>query len=210
MTDRLVSVLENELVKRIIVTENQARWSIVEEAWRAGLTANMLSFDKDDGLFYSEFDNKRIGLRSAVDTLLPYQCGRCFYCNRKVSRFVGNQDDDFPDVDHFFPFSILSKLGTKAPNSNAVWNLVIACKKCNRGEYGKFDAPPDFEFYQKLLTRNVLFFEEHKHSLRNAISLSLNAKTKADIVSKMQTVYDVFKPLSGWRPAQIFSSQDEK
>lgn len=210
MTDRLVSILEDDKAKLIINIENQARWSIVEEAWRAGVTPNMLSFNQDDGLFYSEFDNKRIGLRSAVDTLLPYQNGCCFYCNRKVSQFVMSQDDDFADVDHFFPFSILSRLGDKTPNANGIWNLVIACKKCNRGEGGKFDLPAANQFYQSLLTRNILFFEEHKHSLKNAISLSLNAKNKVEITSRMHSIYHMFEPLSDWSPSYIFHIEDSQ
>ncbi|MGF1790962.1 hypothetical protein L4D21_10160 [Photobacterium profundum] len=208
MTDRLLGILENDQAKQVIEVENQARWHIVEEAWRSGLAANMLSYNQEDGLFYSEYDNQRIGLRSAVDTLLPYQNGRCFYCNRKVSKFVLSHCDDFADVDHFFPISMVSRLGEGVPNPNGVWNLVIACKRCNRGKDGKFDAPPAHEFYESLLTRNVLFFEEHKHSLKNAISLSLNAKTKQAIMTRMHNVYHYFKPLAGWRPAVNFHTKD--
>lgn len=208
MTDRLLDVLENDQAKQIISIENQARWHIVEEAWRSGLAANMLSYNQEDGLFYSESENQRIGLRSAVDTLLPYQNGRCFYCNRKVNKFVLSHCDDFADVDHFFPISMVSRLGEGVPNSNGVWNLVIACKKCNRGQDGKFDAPPAHEYYESLVTRNVLFFEEHKHSLKNAISLSLNAKTKLAVVSRMHNVYHYFKPFAGWRPAITFHTED--
>ncbi|WP_318465081.1 HNH endonuclease [Photobacterium leiognathi] len=208
MTDRLLSVLENPKAKQIINHENQARWHIVEEAWRSGLAANMLSYNKEDGLFYSENENLRIGLRSAVDTLLPYQNGRCFYCNREVSKFVLSHCDDFADVDHFFPISMVSRLGEGVPNPNGVWNLVIACKKCNRGQDGKFDAPPTREYYESLVTRNILFFEEHKHSLKNAISLSLNAKNKLEIISRMQNVYHYFKPLAGWQPAITFHVED--
>ncbi|MEZ9874673.1 HNH endonuclease [Vibrio breoganii] len=170
----------------------------------------MLSYDQEDGLFYSELenDNQRIGLRSAVDTLLPYQNGRCFYCNRKVSKFVLSHYDEFADVDHFFPISILSRIGKDVPNPNGVWNLVIACKKCNRGQNGKFDAPPINEYYESLVTRNILFFEEHRHSLKNAICLSLNATTKQAIRNRMDSIYFYFKPLAGWRPERIFHSED--
>ncbi|GEA49276.1 hypothetical protein VIN01S_00800 [Vibrio inusitatus NBRC 102082] len=208
ITDKLAEILEDDIAKNIIRTENQARWSVVEEAWRAGIAPNMLTFNKEDGLFYSEFGNKRIGLRSAVDTLLPYQNGRCFYCNRKISKFVLNHSDDFADVDHFFPFSIMNKIGQNHPNPNGVWNLVISCKKCNRGENGKFDAPPTYEYYHKLLCRNVLFFEEHKHSLKNAIQLSLNANSKEAIIGQMKKIYSIFEPLAGWKPAYIYRTEE--
>ena len=159
LTDNLVELLESESLKTTIVNENQARWGIVEEAWRSGLAPNMLQYDAQDGLFYSESHNQRIGLRSAVDTLSPYQNGRCFYCNRKVSKFVHHMDDDFADVDHFFAISKVRFLPSDFPSANGVWNLVIACKKCNRGTGGKSDEPPENSYFEQLLARNVLFFE---------------------------------------------------
>ena len=45
----------------------------------------------------------------------------------------------------------------------------LVARGFNRGESGKFDAPPDSSFFKELLTRNLLYVEEHKHSLRNSI-----------------------------------------
>ncbi|KMV30376.1 hypothetical protein AB733_11930 [Photobacterium swingsii] len=208
LTDNLVEILESENLKKLINQENQARWRVIEEAWKAELSPNLLQYNDTDGLFYSVTASERIGLRSAVDTLLPYQNGRCFYCNRKVSKFVMNHSDDFPDVDHFFPFSIMKHLGCDYPSVNGVWNLVIACRECNRGSDGKFDAPPQSEFYTKLLERNILFFEEHKHSLKNSICLSLRVQTKLQIVNKMNTIYKHFKPIKGWQPKYTYASED--
>ncbi|HIM06168.1 MAG TPA: hypothetical protein EYG53_13240, partial [Gammaproteobacteria bacterium] len=75
---------------------------------------------------------------NAVDTLRPYQHGRCFYCNRVLQEDVDKEHDAFADVDHVIPLSLLVRqppnLGV---NPNGVWNLVLACKKCNRGQQGK-------------------------------------------------------------------------
>ena len=126
----------------------------------------MLVYDKDENIFYSESKYQRVGLRSAVDILMPYQKGDCFYCNRQLDRQSDSQNDSFPDVDHFYPFSLFNNQNMIAANPNGVWNLVIACKSCNRGGDGKFDAPPDRLYFRKLLERNLLFVEEHKHSLK--------------------------------------------
>ncbi|MCG9569051.1 HNH endonuclease [Vibrio chagasii] len=208
LTDSLMSVLEDEDAKKVLHNENQARWAVVEEAWKVGIAPNILSYNHEDGLFYSETKNHRIGLRSAVDTLSPYQKGRCFYCHRKVSKFVLADHDDFADVDHFFPISKLLKLGPDIPNPNGVWNLVIACKKCNRGADGKSDQPADRYYYEALVKRNVLFFEEHRHSLKNAISLSLKVTSKKGILSKMQQVYKPFEVLNSWKPKRVFKLED--
>ncbi|WP_196582716.1 HNH endonuclease domain-containing protein [Aliivibrio fischeri] len=210
LTDSLMSVLEDESTKKVLHNENQARWAVVEEAWKVGITPNILSYNSEDGLFYSETKKHRIGLRSAVDTLSPYQKGRCFYCNRKVSKFVLSDHDDFSDIDHFFPISKLSKIDSSVPNPNGIWNLVVSCKKCNRGKEGKFDQPADRQYYEALVKRNILFFEEHKHSLKNAISLSLGAKSKKDILTRMVQIYKQFQPLRAWKPEYIFRTEDEK
>ena len=180
----------------------------MEEAWLSGLSPNLLIYNKDDKTFYSESKDRRISLRSAVDVLLSYQHGRCFYCGGKINKNVDSNHDTFPDVDHFFSRSLLIReknLGNldKNINPDGVWNLVISCKKCNRGEGGKFDRIPDKIFFDKLLKRNIWFIEEHKHSLKNSILISLNAKNKKDIKNKMMSIFKRFEFISGWKPANF-------
>ena len=209
LTDNVNLILEDNELKETIHNENQSRWNIVEEAWRAGLAPNMLDYNEDDKTFYSVSDNyPRIGLRSAVDVLMPYQKGHCFYCNRKMSSFVSSQDDAFPDVDHFLPYSMLNNNDLNV-NPNGVWNLVIACKSCNRGADGKFDEPPKEMYYKKLKLRNLLFVEEHKHSLRNSILLSLNVANKQQLSEKMDNIYSNFRMIKGWKPRYIFDANNE-
>jgi hypothetical protein len=117
-------------------------------------------------------------------------------------------DDDFADVDHFFPISKVKFLPNDFPSANGVWNLVIACKKCNRGTGGKFDEPPANSYFEQLLGRNVLFFEEHRHSLKNSICLSLGVNTKNGIIAKMKNVYKHFEVVKGWKPERIFLSEE--
>jgi 5-methylcytosine-specific restriction endonuclease McrA len=204
LTDNTNLILENTEFIQDISAENQSRWNIVEEAWRSGLTPNLLVYDKDENTFYSESkQHERIGLRSAVDVLMPYQKGRCFYCNTSLDRYSDSQNDSFPDVDHFLPFAMMNQHKSITVNPNGVWNLVITCKQCNRGKDGKFDSIPDSQYFSKLLARNLLFVEEHKHSLRNSILLSLNAVDKQSVKSTMLGIYNVFKMIRGWKPKEF-------
>jgi len=204
LTDNLNSILESPRLINSIKKENEARWKIVEEAWKNNLSVNMLEYV--DGDFYSNdlFTNARVNLRSAVDVLLPYQKGKCFYCLNKVNRNVDKEEDDFPDVDHFFPLSMLDIVSARKINANGVWNLVVACKKCNRGESGKFNRPADKIFFDKLLSRNLYYYQEHKHSLKNSILISLNARNNKDIERKMNTIYNQFRYIEGWKPKNIY------
>ncbi len=203
LTDNTNSILQNPILVQEISLENQSRWNVVEEAWRIKISPNLLEYSEVDKTFYSINELKRVGLRSAVDVLLPYQKGKCFYCNRPLNRFSDSQEDDFPDVDHFLPFSLLSTEILNGANRNGVWNLVIACKSCNRGAHGKFNAPPNVKFFNKLLSRNLLYVEEHKHSLRNSVLLSLNVTDKAGVRSKMKQLRSHFKILKGWKPKEM-------
>ncbi len=207
LTDNTNAMLENPKLVQETSLENQSRWNIVEEAWRSQLSPNLLEYSEVDNTFYSINGLVRVGLRSAVDVLLPYQKGKCFYCNRPLNRFADSQEDDFPDVDHFLPFSLLSTEILNGANRNGVWNLVIACKSCNRGERGKFNAPPDTEFFNALLSRNLLYVEEHKHSLRNSILLSLNVTDKAEVRSKMKQMHSNFKMIRGWKPEEYIGQK---
>jgi hypothetical protein len=133
---------------------------------------------------HSKDNNRRIGLRSAVDSLLPYQKGKCFYCSREIDRNAATHDDAFPDVDHFFAHSFLVKLKSVGVGScinihqDGIWNLVIASRACNRGTEGKSDLRPGHEYFQKLILRNELFTEEHKHAFRNGVVEPLVFRTK--------------------------------
>ena len=165
----------------------------------------MLVYDKD-GNIYSEHNNERKNLRSAVDVLLPHQNNKCFYCNRKVNVNTTSNMDDFPDVDHVIPHSFFRDLEI---SPDGIWNLVISCKECNRGLNGKFDSPPSYNYFNDLIIRNILFSEEHKHSLKNSILLSLNlqlSETKK-IPKQMQYIYNHMNLniVNGWNPKLIHS-----
>lgn len=206
LTDNLLQLLESQDIAKQLAKENQARWGVVEEAWRNKLTPNLLIHEKESNNIYSVGHlQERINLRSAVNVLLPYQHGRCFYCNRILDKNVDKEEKNFPEVDHVIPHSAFNRyMALQNINSNGIWNLVIACKDCNRGDSGKFDAPPDQLFYENLIERNVLFTQEHKHSLKNTILLSIGAANHQQVELRMNGFYSYFNILKGWRPKYIY------
>src|SRR4051812_2089824 len=73
------------------------------------------------------------------------------------------------DVDQFFPFTLVQNLGS-AYNAtvNGVWNLVLACQRCNRGAEGKFARVPSLKYLERLHTRNSFLINSH-HPLRETL-----------------------------------------
>jgi hypothetical protein len=199
LTDTLNKILHKELSKSTIINENQTRWRLVEEAWRNSLSPNILEYDNGEFHSYNLLNpDIRTNLRSAVNVLLPYQKGRCFYCNKEINQNASVCDHDFPDVDHVFPFSSLIRRNIRPLRSNGIWNLVIACQECNRGNSGKFDSPPSPKYFQKLLTRNILFTEEHRHSLKNSILITMHCENAADVEKRMHFISNQFRFIKGW------------
>ncbi|KPZ65315.1 hypothetical protein AN392_01469 [Pseudoalteromonas sp. P1-16-1b] len=208
LTDRLLELRENPLEKKIMIDEILARWSIVQSAWAAGVSTNLVTHSKTEGLVISNESGsgRRVSLRSALDALLPYQKGRCFYCDAVVDKTSQNSDDLFPDVDHFFAHSYIAKLKEKGDeralsiNKDGIWNLVIACKACNRGAQGKFDSRPPVNFFEKLVKRNMLFTEEHKHAFRSGVLTTLGVSTSTQMQNKMNGLWNEFEIRKIWTP----------
>ena len=201
LTDNLYKILEDRSLTEQLSKENQSRWQIVEEAWRHKISPNLLVYDRDQNVYSIREGQARVNLRSAVDILLPYQHGRCFYCHKWINTNAEHDEHDFPDVDHVIAHSafnsseVLSQL-----NANGMWNLVVACMECNRGRNGKFDRPVTSDIYEQLIDRNTLFTHEHKHSLKNTILLSLGLSHGKQVRSRMRVMFGDFSLLTGWRP----------
>ena len=75
------------------------------------------------------------------------------------SSVLTNQDDT-ADVDHFLPH-LLKSLSEEIQNLDGVWNLVLACKDCNRGSGGKFGFVPEMKYLRRLNTRNEFLISSH-------------------------------------------------
>ncbi len=66
----------------------------------------------------------------------------------------------------------------ETPDADGVWNLVLACRPCNRGERSKFAAVPAAGLVARLHERNTCLVDSH-HPLRETIMLQTGAHAEA-------------------------------
>jgi hypothetical protein len=146
--------------------EVEARWRLVETAWELGVSRSLVSIDYDaetEGLFALDRTRRRKPVTGSRGALNGYQRGKCFYCFRDIDI---ESRTNLPDVDHFFP-SVL-KQRHFGPLVDGVWNLVLACRECNRGSGGKFTRVPSLRLLERLCRRNEFLIGSH-HPLRETI-----------------------------------------
>ena len=175
--------------------EAEARWRLVETAWQLNLPRAGVAVDVDlaQQLLFVERVH-RVNLTGVRPALNSYQKGRCFYCNASISLAAA-------DVDHFFPW-ILKERGAM-PDADGVWNLVLACKRCNRGEGGKFYAVPAATLIEKLHRRNNWLVDSH-HPLRETIMLQTGqtTETRASFLGERQQIA-LDHLIRLWAPAEV-------
>lgn len=164
LTDNLLEVVERYQYRNL-PHEVEARWRLVETAWQLNISRNLIvvSYDNDLGLLFTG-NRRRTAITSCRDALSGYQKGKCFYCFDDIS--IDENAENLADVDHFFPH-VLSNYGIADP-IDGVWNLVLACKNCNRGKKGKFDRMPHRRFLERLQQRND-FLIDSLHPLRETL-----------------------------------------
>jgi hypothetical protein len=144
--------------------EVDARWRLVETAWELGLSPALLSVGhdlKEESRFVVDANKRRRSITGSRDALNGYQKGHCFYCFDSISLRGTNP----PDVDHFFPHCLKS-VGMKG--GDGVWNLVLACRRCNRGVQGKSNLVPSIKLLARLSARNEFLIKSH-HPLRETL-----------------------------------------
>lgn len=145
--------------------EAEARWRLVETAWELGVSRALVEVNHDletDMLFAIDGSRRRKSITGAREALSGYQKGHCFYCFSSFS-LLGPEP---PDVDHFFPHSL--KVTNIGRNINGLWNLVLACPRCNRGVDGKSNRVPVLKLLERLSKRNEFLISSH-HPLRETL-----------------------------------------
>jgi hypothetical protein len=187
--------------------EVEARWRLVETAWELSLPASALvvAYDGDsEALVAGNRPDRRRAITSCRGALNGYQKGKCFYCFADVS--VAEGAGELAEVDHFLPHVLKSRLpGAKlAELIDGVWNLVLACPRCNRGPDGKFDRLPHPDYLERLRTRNDFLIDSH-HPLRETLMLQTGA-TGRDRVQFLREAYRCARSEGGlvgdpWRAA---------
>jgi hypothetical protein len=160
-----------------IESEAEARWDLVEYAWDVGISSNLLTEKSEDGKDIILVDNslRRKNVESAKDALNGYQKGRCFYCYEYISLDL-NDEEHRCDVDHFYPHTLQPLI--PEVNFDGVWNLVLACKECNRGRGGKFAYAPAVKYLERLSKRNEFLIGSH-HPLRETLIRQTGATPEA-------------------------------
>ena len=73
-----------------------------------------------------------------------------FFCFDYISIISGSKK--LSHVDHFFPHTL--KYKNFIGYVDGIWNLVLACQKCNNGQNGKFAQLPSKELLKRLHKRN--------------------------------------------------------
>jgi hypothetical protein len=144
--------------------EVEARWRLVETAWQLKLTRTALAVSVDDEMLVTISGDRRASLTSCRDALNGYQKGKCFYCFGDIS--VESTSKLCADVDHFHPRTLMQTGASLY--LDGVWNLVLACRDCNRGADGKSSRLPQRRFLERLDTRNEFFITSH-HPLRETL-----------------------------------------
>jgi hypothetical protein len=178
ITDAFSRLLETTQASNL-PSETEARWRLVEMAWELGVSSGLLAVrhdPADEMLFAVDASRRRRPITGARTALSGYQKGHCFDS-------FDLSGEAIPDVDHFFPHS----LKNAHPNwaVDGVWNLVLACRGCNRGVGGKSNRVPSLRLLERLNTRNEFLIASH-HPLRDTL-IAQTGPTKDDRRSFLNT-----------------------
>ena len=188
LTDHFYKLFELQESENFL-NEVEARWRLVETAWKIGVAVKLVQVQHDSigEKFYINTKLGRINVTSSKNALNGYQKSKCFFCFDYIS--IIKRSLNLCNVDHFFPDTLKSK---DFPGYvDGIWNLVLACKDCNRGEGGKFAKVPSLKFLERLNRRNEYFCSSH-HPLRETI-MSQTGQTKDQRTKFLQKCYNSAK-----------------
>jgi hypothetical protein len=206
LTEALMALPETRTLQfGSLSQEVEARWRLVEAAWSLNLPASALNVQVDDGgddLYLYDRARRRQTLTGVREALNGYQKGQCFYCHQELG--LATDDWSRAEVDHFFPH-VLKTLGSRIP-VDGIWNLVLACQRCNRGAAGKMARVPAQEFVERLHTRNTYLIQSH-HPLRETLLNQLGT-TEADrtMFIRAAELQAVETLIHRWRPHHVHAA----
>ena len=140
--------------------EVESRWRLVETAWELNLPRQLLTVEFEPVTETLVVPRRRTNITRARAALNGYQKGHCFYCSSPIDIASGSALTCH--VDHVFPWSAGPVIGG-AP-VDGVWNLVLACARCNDW-HEKSNRPPDVRYVERLNVRNEFLISSY-HPLR--------------------------------------------
>jgi 5-methylcytosine-specific restriction endonuclease McrA len=204
LTDDLLKLVQSPQFQNLI-QEGEARWRLVARAWQMKVSRQLIqvNYNNDSNLFFtSDRSNRRVNLSSSHDSLNGYQKGECFYCSGNIS--LDSTSEDFADVDHFLPH-VLGQFMTQI-NINGIWNLVLACQSCNRGEGGKFERLAHLKYLERLHTRNEFLINSH-HPLRETL-IEHTGKSSEKRINFLQIHYQMAQSLLATPASQTWQTEE--
>ncbi|MFB3168467.1 HNH endonuclease domain-containing protein [Neobacillus sp. 179-C4.2 HS] len=206
LTDELFKLNEGTQVGNMF-EEIEGRWNLVETAWNERNSNLEIKYDIDLEEFFTFRavtpesylnSHNRITLTSVRKPLNGYQKGKCFYCYGPIS--IISNDVNTCDIDHFIPLSVQYNSQYDL-DLNGVWNLVLTCADCNRGEEnGKFARLPQQHLLERLHKRNEYLIESN-HPLKETLIMRTGASAR-DRRRFLESRYDFAKTLKKpeWAP----------
>ena len=201
LTDNIFKLLEDPQAPSL-VHEVEARWRLVETAWELNVSRHLIhvSYDDEQRVLYMQKNSSRVDVTSCRDALNGYQKGHCFYCFDPIHIEQGHEK--LADVDHFFAHSLKYSDSAIGASVDGVWNLVLACQECNRGEGGKFAKVPALTLLNRLSARNDFLISSH-HPLRETL-MQQTGKSPESRTAFLQSAYAEGKRvlLHEWEPEQ--------
>ena len=203
ITDEFSRILDSQQINNLPL-EVEARWNLVETAWELGVSSSMLSIhhDTDDEFLFAHTGNqRRKAVTSSKFALNGYQRGKCFYCNKPISI----DEPVTADVDHFFPYALT--INGDFTEVHQIWNLVLACKDCNRGVDGKFMSIPVPDLVMRLHQRNEYYILSH-HPLRETLiqQMGVSEQQRRSFLSYFYARAQQMIPAKLWQPKEVEES----
>ena len=197
LTDELLRLCQDPAAISDLADESEARWRLVETAWESRADGQMLRilYDSPREILVPALIGERRPVSEVRPALNGYQKGHCFYCFGGIV-LSPTAGVDNPDVDHFFPHSLMAR-GLPV-DLDQVWNLVLACRTCNRGEMGKFAARPADRYLLRLSKRNEWLIQSH-HPLRETL-IEATGSTSMDRSAFLQQVLRSISGIDGGGP----------
>lgn len=183
-----------------LIEETESRWRLVETAWDLSISPNLIKVDynHEERKFFIDAGLKRVDITSARAALDGYQRGKCFYCFAPISVVPG--DPLLADIDHFFPWILMSR-GLPVL-LDALWNLVLACAECNRGSNGKSERMPAFHLVERLHRRNEWLINSYKPLRETLFKLAgRQEKARKEFLLKVYSeAVQYSNPNNSWEP----------
>lgn len=151
--------------------ELDARWSIVESSFAAGVGRSLIEegvvVDRETLRITDK--RRRRSVTGLHEATVGFQHGRCVICGEVLTA------GQAVAVDHVFPYSLMDRLRSvgswNGPDLDVLWNLASAHAACNGAKSDRLPLPAQLA---RLADRNEAIMQS-PHPLRRTLQLSLRS-----------------------------------